>query len=105
MRQSDSSHYIYPLRHEQNGAYAELISRDNPDGLVIVFMPSLHSWLSRAEESKGTALLPTEVTRIRDRAPAIAVTAEQVERLNADRGYTDIDSQDAYDSWQRVKEE
>ena len=89
----------------KNGPYAELIVRDNPDDLVIVFMPSLYSWLSRAEESKGSALSPIEVTRIRDRAPAIAVTAEQVEKLNADRGYADIDPQNAYDGWQRMKEE
>ena len=103
VKQSGPPGTVDQLRHEQNGPYAELVARDNPDGMVIVFAPSLHSWLSRAEESKGSALSPTEVTRIRDRAPAIAVTTEQVEKLNADRGYSDIDPENAYDSWQRSK--
>jgi hypothetical protein len=81
----------------------ELMGRDNPNGLVVVFMPSLYSWLKRAEQSKGDALSETEVVRIRDRAPAIAVTPQQAAKLSADRGYADVDPKNTYVSWQRMK--
>jgi hypothetical protein len=105
MEQTDTPDDVELLKHEQNGPYAELIARDNPEGLIVVFMPSLYSWLTQAEESKGSALSPTEVTRIRDGAPTIAVTAEQAEKLRASRGYDDVDPHNAYESWQRMKDE
>jgi hypothetical protein len=105
MDETDRQANVEPLRHERSGPYAELIARDNPDGLIVVFMPSLYSWLSQAERVKGAALSSTEVTRIRDASPAIAVTAEQAKRLNADRGYADVDPQNAYGDWERMKAE
>lgn len=105
LSQSKSLDSNGPLRHEQSGPYAELIGRDNPDGFVVVFAPTLYVWLQRAEERKGDLLSETEVLRIRDRAPAIAVTPQQAAKLTGDREYADIDPDDAYASWKRMKEE
>ncbi|MEZ6139350.1 MAG: hypothetical protein R3B84_02155 [Zavarzinella sp.] len=93
------------LRHEDTGKYAELSLRANPDGLVLVFSPSLAALLSIAEREKRKPLTKTEVNRIKDSAPAIAVTSEQAAALVEDRGYEDVDPQRAFDNWQEMNEE
>ena len=75
----------------------------NPDGLVVVHTPSLLSWLQRAEQQKGAALSETEVQRICDCAPSIALRPEQVEALKADRDYADIDPGNAWAAWHEFK--
>jgi len=92
-----------PLKHEESGTYAELSSRPNPRGFVIAFMPALGAWLQRAEKQTGANLSATEVARIRDGAPAIALRPEQVEALREDRGYDDVDPSRVYESWCEFK--
>jgi hypothetical protein len=65
---------LLPLKHEESGPYAELASRPNPQGFLIAFMPALGAWLQRAEKQKGADLSATEVARIRDEAPADALS-------------------------------
>ena len=94
---------IRPLKHEESGPYGELSSRPNPESLVIAFIPALGAWLQRAEKQKGAALSPTEVARIRDAAPAIAVRREQLIALRKDREYDDVDPLRVYESWCEFK--
>jgi hypothetical protein len=94
-----------PLRRNENGAYAELSRRPNPRGYVIAFTPPLVEWLERAEGVKGSALSATEVARIRDGAPAVALTAEQMKALMDSREINDINPLSPYESWERLKAE
>jgi hypothetical protein len=87
---------------EDAGAFAELSGRPNPEGLVIVFTPSLAASLARAERDKGCRLTRTEVKRIRDGAPAIAVTTAQAAALQNERGYEDVDPVRPYESWTQM---
>ncbi len=91
------------LRHAQSGSFAELSALPNPDGLVVVHVPSLLSWLQRAEQKKGAALSPTEVQRIRDGAPSMALRPDQVKAMRAERDYADIDPSNAWEAWQESK--
>lgn len=95
---------LRPLRPEDEGTYAELSSRPNPQGLRIAHIPSLLSWLQRAERQKGSPLSPTEVARVCGLAPAIALRPEQVEAMRAERDYEDIDPEDAWAQWQKASE-
>lgn len=92
-----------PLKHEQTGPYAELASRPNPRGFVIAFIPALGAWLQRAEKQKGAELSPSEVTRIRDQAPAAALRPDQLEALREERGYDDVAPLRVYESWCEFK--
>jgi hypothetical protein len=94
-----------PLRPEDEGTYAELSTKPNPKGLRIVHIPSLLSWLQRAERQKGSPLSPTEVERVCGMAPAIALQPEQVEAMEAERDYVDIDPRNAWTEWQREREQ
>lgn len=100
-----AKHKSNPLRCEDAGRYADLCECSNPDGLLIVFSPSLAANLARAERDKGTALTPDEIIRIRDNAPAIAVTAEQASALEEKRGYADVDPAQPCESWLRMQSE
>jgi hypothetical protein len=91
------------LRYEQSGTFAALSALSNPGGLVVVHVPSLLSWLQRAEQQKGSALSPTEVQRILDGAPGVAFRPEEVEAMKADRDYADIDPGNAWEAWQESK--
>jgi hypothetical protein len=44
-------------------------------------------------------LTRTEVKRLLDQAPAIALNATQVKKLAASRGYADVDPANLYESW------
>ena len=92
-----------PLRRNESGPFAELSRRPNPRGYVIAFTPPLVEWLERAEGVKGAALSPTEVARVRDGAPAIALTKQQFQALMQSRGESDIDPQSTHAGWERYK--
>jgi hypothetical protein len=80
-----------------------LASRPNPHGLVVVHTPALGTWLERAEKQKGTDLSETEVARIRDGAPAVALRPEQFQAMRDERGYDDLDLLRVYESWREFK--
>jgi hypothetical protein len=94
-----------PLKHEESGPYARLASRPNPQGFLIAFMPALGAWLQHAEKRKGADLSVSEVVRLRDAAPAIALRPAQVQALREDRGYEDVDPLRVYESWREFKSE
>ena len=55
------------LRRGEVGAYDELVKRPLPEGLRLVFIPSLVGMLARTEQENGAALTEDEVLQIRDR--------------------------------------
>jgi hypothetical protein len=87
-----------PLRHEEAAKYKDLAPRPNPKRYAIGFMPALGALLLSAESTKGSALTQSEVQRLLQEAPAIALTAAQVRKLGASRGYKDVDPTHLYES-------
>ena len=73
------------------------------DVVVPVFMPSLVSWLLRAEKVKGSALTETEVLRIRDQAPCMMMSLDKVRTLEESRGYRDIEPEQVWNMWQQER--
>jgi hypothetical protein len=71
--------------------------------LVIVFMPSLGALLLRAEELKGGPLTEDEVYRIRDHAICVTTTPESAAAVEAERGYRDLDPENAWQEWQQLR--
>jgi hypothetical protein len=87
------------------GVYAELALQPIPDGMILVFVPALAAVFAYAERQKGGPLTPTEAVRIRDRSPAMLVTAAQAAKLAEERGYDDVDPAAPYESWRRMNGE
>jgi len=61
------------------------------DKLVIYPIPSLVSTLLNRERAKGSPLTEAEVIEIRDSCPSVAVPIDVVPKIDAGRGYKDID--------------
>lgn len=92
-----------PLTAFDFGEYAELVVRPNPDGHAIMFIPSLVSVLLAAERSRGGPLGEAEVLSFRDRSGAMAVPADNARRLEAGRGYRDLDPDRCWQEWQEQR--
>jgi hypothetical protein len=90
------------LRAGEGGPYAELSRRPNPDGLALLFIPSLAAVLARAEQLKGGELTRDEVDRIRDVCNVVATPEEMVAPVEERRTYEDLDPAEAYEGWQRL---
>ncbi|TPM99955.1 hypothetical protein FJ977_07080 [Mesorhizobium sp. B2-1-3A] len=71
--------------------------------LIIYPIPSLVATLLNRERAKGTPLTEDEVIQIRDSCPAIALTQEDARRVDESRGYLDIDPENCWEEWQRVR--
>lgn len=71
--------------------------------LIILPIPSLLATLLNRERAKGTPLTEEEVISIRDSCPCRVATQEQFERVRDGRGYDDIDPEDCWNDWQRVR--
>jgi hypothetical protein len=71
--------------------------------VVIVFMPALAPLLLRAEHLKGGPLTEDEVCRIRDNAFCLTTTPESAAAIDAERGYRDIDPENAWQEWQQLR--
>ena len=85
------------LRIGEVGAYDELVKRPLPEGLRLVFIPSLVGMLARTEQENGAALTEDEVLQIRDRWGGMVMTDEHARALEEKRGYVDI-----WQSWLRL---
>jgi hypothetical protein len=72
--------------------------------LVILPIPSLVATLLNREQEKGSPLSESEVIAIRDSCPSVAVPADVVEKIQAERGYQDIDPEHCWEQWQEVRE-
>ena len=73
------------------------------DNLIIYPIPSLVATLLNRERAKGSPLTEEEFIAIRDTAPAVALTREDVAKVEERRGYIDIDPENCWVEWQRAR--
>jgi hypothetical protein len=92
-----------PLKEGEGGRYGDLAHRALPDGLALVFMPSLVALLGRAEELTGVPLTEEQVVRIRDAALVVVTQAQPATAVEGARGYTDVDPASPWESWQAIR--
>lgn len=71
--------------------------------LVPVFSPTLISLLTKKEKEKGAPLTREEVHDIRDNSTLIMLNAEEAESMAASRGYNDLDPEQAWEQWQKIR--
>jgi hypothetical protein len=94
-----------PLCVGETGAYGELVQRPLPEGLSLVFIPSLAALLTQAQDLNGGAeLTERQVLAIRDGSSVMVGHNEVVRSVEEGRGYADIDAADAWRSWLRLRE-
>ena len=72
--------------------------------LVIYPMPSLVSTLLNREQTKGSPLTEAEVLQIRDDCPSVAVPIDIVPKIDAERGYKDINPENCWAEWQEARQ-
>jgi hypothetical protein len=75
----------------------------DPEKLVIYPMPSLVATLLNREQAKGRSLTEAEVIEIRDSCPSVAVPIDVVAKIDAERGYKDIDPERCWEQWQEAR--
>jgi hypothetical protein len=92
-----------PLQEGDHGAYGELAGRTLPEGLVLLFMPSLAALLDQAEQLKGSSLTEEQVIRIRDAAQVVVTLAQPAAAVEENRGYADVSPANVWESWQAVR--
>ena len=78
---------------------------DNNEELLLVHVPALVAVLLNAENEKESALTESEVIEIRDSAQCIAMPMDVAEKVAEDRGYADINPENAWEEWQTVRKE
>jgi aryl carrier-like protein len=91
------------LQFGESGEYAVLVKRPLPEGLALVFIPSLAALLTRAQQLNDAALTENQVLRIRDGSNVMVVGLDAVRAMEEQRGYADIDAADAWQSWLRLQ--
>ena len=75
----------------------------DPEKLLIYPMPSLVATLLNREQAKGSALTEQEVIQIRDSCPSVAVPVDVAQKIDAVRGYKDIDPERCWEQWQEAR--
>jgi hypothetical protein len=90
------------LHPGDSGAYGELAKRFLPEGLTLVFVPSLAALLTRAKQLNNGELNERQVLAIRDASKVVAVHHDVARAMEEQRGYADIDAADAWQSWLRL---
>lgn len=71
--------------------------------LVIYPMPSLVATLLNREQAKGSPLTEAEVLEITDSCPSVAVPIDVAQKIDAERGYKDIDPELCWEQWQEAR--
>jgi hypothetical protein len=71
--------------------------------LVIYPMPSLFATLLNREQTKGSPLTEAEVIEIRDCCPSVATPVDVAAKIDAARGYKDIDPEQCWEQWQEAR--
>lgn len=71
--------------------------------LLIYPIPSLISILVNREEEKGSALTEAEVIEIRNGCKAVAMPRDVAAKIDAERGYKDIDPVLCWEEWLEVR--
>ncbi len=75
-----------------------------PEGkLILTFIPPLIALLQMREKSKGLPLTEQEVLEIRDKAVVIALPVAEAAKMDAARGYKDLDAENCWEEWQRAR--
>ena len=74
-----------PIKLNEVGAYGDLSTRPNPDGLVILSVPPFEVMLPFLAKRLGRELTPDEIEIERKKAPSIVVTKEAAEQMSAAR--------------------
>lgn len=74
-----------------------------PNELVIYPMPSLVATLLNRERAKGSPLTEAEVIEIRDACPSVATPIDVAVKIDAGRGYKDIDPERCWEHWQEAR--
>ncbi|RZF80187.1 hypothetical protein EXT46_12875 [Pseudoalteromonas sp. CO325X] len=75
----------------------------NDEDLKLVHIPALVAVLLNAETKKGAPLTEQEVLGIRDSSQCMAMPLDVAVELAEERGYADIDPENAWDEWQSVR--
>ena len=75
------------------------------DDLIITPVPALVAVLLAKEKEKGSPLTKAEVEEITDKAECIAMPRHAREKVDASRGYADIDPEQAWEQWQHVRKD
>lgn len=88
----------------ESGKYGKLVRRPLPEGLSLVFVPSLAALLTRAQQLNGAALTENQVIRIRDGSTVTVVRVDHARAMEEQRGYADIDAVDVWHSWLRLQD-
>ncbi len=77
---------------------------EQDDPMVLIAIPSLASILVAGETKKGSPLSQAEVLQIRDRATCKFVSLSARRKLDEDRGYIDINYENVWDEWRKIRE-
>lgn len=75
------------------------------DDLEMVFVPPLATILAACEKQRGRPLTEPEVVAVRDRATVVATPRSAVVKLSATRGFRDVDPEDCWADWHRLRVE
>ena len=76
---------------------------DDLSNLVAVFVPSLAGILADAERKKGAPLTESEVMNVRDTSTVVMVRRTVADEMVKNRGYRDINPENAWTEWQKVR--
>ena len=76
---------------------------DNSEDLLLVHVPALVAVLLNAENEKESPLTESEVIEIRDSSNCIAMPIDVAGKVAEERGYVDIDPENAWEEWQTVR--
>lgn len=74
------------------------------DDLIITPVPALVALLLAKEKEKGAPLTREEVEEITDKAACIAMPRHARKKVDEGRGYEDIDPEQAWEQWQKVRQ-
>ena len=77
------------LRESQVGTFDELTKRPNPEGLVLVFVPSFEELIQLQQQHLGRELDDTEIETLRQKAAVIALRQEMAEKLKQQKSDRD----------------
>ncbi|ATD01561.1 hypothetical protein [Pseudoalteromonas spongiae] len=69
------------------------------------YIPPLVALLIRAEELKEAELTEAEVIKIKDTSSYVLVPEDVAVATAENRGYADIDSENVWEEWQKIRTE
>jgi hypothetical protein len=74
-----------------------------PSDLAYVFMPSLAAVLYASEEENGQPLTREQVEELTSQAVCMTMEHSDAQKFERERGYADLDPEQAWDQWQIVR--